>query len=193
MEFLISIRCGLLPLRLISTSTGRIIVEVYLPHRCAHQFGYDQTFPAPITFPTDLSADGATLARCWSSILARETGTTFLTIRSFREPRFGSEYRKWFNSAISTIAVKPSSYDNMMAEGKTKAIKKKVQGRSLKLPDFVGVDSELPVGPYLVKQVFLPGIYCFPYLFHLLSYVFLFHALIMRINQHSFSPEGTTP
>ena len=67
-------------------------------------------------------------------------------------------YRKWFNSAIASIAVKPSYYDSMIAEGKTKAIKKKVEGRTMRLPDFVGVDSSFELGRYLVESISLSGI-----------------------------------
>ena len=154
------------------------MAEVYLPHRCAHQFGYDQHLPAPISFPMGMPADRETLAQCWSSILARETGTTFLSIRSFRTPLFTSEYRKWFNDAIASIAVKPLSYDNMIAEGRTKAIKKKVKGKTMSLPHFTGIDASFLIGPYLVEQISLSGIFHLPsslfFLYICFSY-FAFH------------------
>ena len=152
------------------------MAEVYLPHRCAHQFGYDQHLPAPISFPTGMPADRETLAQCWSSILARETRTTFLSIRSFRTPLFTSEYRKWFNDAIASIAVKPLSYDNMIAEGRTKAIKKKVKGKTMSLPHFTGIDASFLVGPYLVEQISLSGKSSLTFLFFYF-FLFYFHTL----------------
>lgn len=38
--FLVSLRHGLLPLRL----GGLVVLEPYMPHRCAHQFGLDSVF-----------------------------------------------------------------------------------------------------------------------------------------------------
>lgn len=79
-EFLVSIRHGLLPLRL----GDRIILEPYMPHRCAHQFGLDQDIPAMIYSSSAISADLEGFARCWATFLRTGTGSRFLMPKTAR-------------------------------------------------------------------------------------------------------------
>jgi Plant mobile domain len=64
-EFLVSIHYGFLPLRI----EDIVILEPYLPHRCAHQFGFDQDLPLSISRPVHLSATLENAGKCWLSIL----------------------------------------------------------------------------------------------------------------------------
>jgi len=96
-EFLISLRHGWLPLR-----TGeRVILEAYNPHRCAHQFGYDQVIPAPQPSCFLLSPDIMIIGNCWSSLLRTGTGSTFVIPRAKRPIQFSATYQRCFHAALS--------------------------------------------------------------------------------------------
>jgi len=75
-DFLVSIRYGFLPLRL----GDRVVLEPYMPHRCAHQFGLDQDIPLLVPVPQDLSADLDSLPRVGPSscVLVLELGSLCL-------------------------------------------------------------------------------------------------------------------
>ena len=72
-EFFISIRHGFLPLRL----GDRVILEPYMPHRCAHQFGLDQDVPVMIRTADSIVADLDCATRCWTAFLRLDTRCRF--------------------------------------------------------------------------------------------------------------------
>ena len=96
-DFLISIRHGFLPLRL----GDRIVLEPYMTHRCAHQFGLDQDIPHLVPVPQDLSADLDGLARSWAQLLRTGTGVRFLMPKTSRVGIFTSHYARWFHDSVS--------------------------------------------------------------------------------------------
>jgi len=96
-EFLISIRQSWLPLRM----GGRaMILEVYSPHRFAHQFGYDQVIPGPGLARSALYPDLKTLSLCWFSLLRVGTGASFVIPRLSRPVMFSAGYHRWFRKAL---------------------------------------------------------------------------------------------
>jgi hypothetical protein len=100
--FFISLRHGLLPLRL----GDRVVLEPYMPHRCAHQFGLDQSIPADVPSADDICADLEGAVRCWSSFLRVETQARFLMPRPFRYVAFSVTYERWFRDMVRSCYMR---------------------------------------------------------------------------------------
>lgn len=87
-EFLVSIRHGLLPLRM----GDRVVLEPYMPHRCANQFGLDQEIPAMVYTSRDIVPDLAGAARCWAAFLRLDTRARFTVPSTSRIGEFSAPY-----------------------------------------------------------------------------------------------------
>ena len=91
-EYFISIRHGILPLRI----GGDIFLEVYSPHRCAHQFGYDQGIPALCPCPSFIAPSLLDLRRLWSYLFRFGTGAQFTIPRLSRLGLIHPIYVNWY-------------------------------------------------------------------------------------------------
>ena len=69
-SFLVSIRHGYLPFRI----GDRLIIEPYYPHRCSHQFGYDQHVASSSHRRHGFDKDLQSMRRCWASLFRRGSG-----------------------------------------------------------------------------------------------------------------------
>jgi hypothetical protein len=96
LEYLISIRQGFLPLRLGSY----MFLELYSPHRCAHQFGLDQDIPAPLFRPISLAADLEGIGWCYTHLFRLGAGTHYQMVSTSRAPTFSRRYQQWYYEAI---------------------------------------------------------------------------------------------
>lgn len=94
--FLVSLRHGLLPLRL----GDLVVLEPYMPHRCAHQLGLDQCIPADITSFRGICADLVGVVRCWETFLRIETEARFMIPKTHRSATFTIPYRRWYRDMV---------------------------------------------------------------------------------------------
>jgi hypothetical protein len=142
-EFLVSIRYGFLPLRI----EDIVILEPYSPHRCAHQFGFDQDLPLSISRPAHLSATLENAGKCWLSILRRNFKCHFFVPALSRVPRFSALYKRWYNGLISSIRPLPFDFIKRMTDRKsfvmTSAKRKRASDAQAAPPNFHGCDSRL--------------------------------------------------
>ena len=69
-SFLVSIRRGYLPLRI----GDRLIIEPYSPHRCGHQFGFDQHVSSSLHRRHGFDEDLQSMRRCWASLFRCGSG-----------------------------------------------------------------------------------------------------------------------
>ena len=164
LEYLISLRPGWLPLR----RGDRMILEFYQPHRCAHQFGYDQVIPVTRFRSDCLFADLECLAACWSTILRHGTGSRFFIPSALRVAKFARAYLYWYRGMISVYqAIAPKDLQARTclslqdSEKVEKALRQRKRdhdmssstdsGRARQLLDFSGLDSIIsyahPSGP----------------------------------------------
>ena len=156
LEYLISLRPGWLPLR----RGDRMILEFYQPHRCAHQFGYDQVIPVTRFRFDGLFADLECLAACWSAILRRCTGSRFFVPSAFRVAKFARAYHYWYHGTISVFqAIVPNDLQaktclsRQDSEKVEEALRRRKRDRSASsstdasparwLLDFSGLDSPI--------------------------------------------------
>jgi hypothetical protein len=95
-EFFISIRHGFLPLRL----GDRVILEPYMPHRCAHQFGLDQDVPVMIRTADSIVADLDCATRCWTAFLRLDTRCRFTIPSTSRVSIFSVFHERWFHAMV---------------------------------------------------------------------------------------------
>jgi len=142
-EFLVSIRYGYLPLRLES----QVILEPYSPHRCAHQFGFDQEIPHNISRPATLSATLEDVGKCWLSLLRRNSKCHYFVPALSRVPRFSALYKRWYNGLIPSISPLPSDFVKKMTNRDAFVItsdkKNRISNVQASPPDFHGCDSRL--------------------------------------------------
>lgn len=99
--FLVSLRHGFLPLRL----CDRVVLEPYMPHRSAHQFGLDQCILADVSSSSGICADLAGAARCWTSFFRVETQARFVMPRASRFVIFTTPYERWFRDMVHVCYV----------------------------------------------------------------------------------------
>lgn len=104
--FLVSLRHGLLPLRL----GGLVVLEPYMPHRCAHQFGLDQCIPADVPLSRDIRADLAGAVRCWETLLRVETRARFTVPMTHRSATFTIPYRRWYRDMAHVCEIQELAY-----------------------------------------------------------------------------------
>lgn len=145
-EFLVSIRHGLLPLRL----GDRIILEPYMPHRCAHQFGLDQDIPAMIYSSSAISADLEGFARCWATFLRTGTGSRFLMPKTARVATFTAFYCRWFHDLVQQCQSHPPPYlVSITCPARGDPTRRRSVPALQRAPDFQGFYSLLP--PFQVE------------------------------------------
>ena len=102
-EFFVSITHGFLPLRL----GDRVILEPYMPHRCAHQFGLDQDVPVMIRTADSIVADLDGATRCWTAFLRLDTRCRFTIPSTSRAGIFSAFYEKWFHAMLRPCMLHP--------------------------------------------------------------------------------------
>ena len=139
-DFLVSIRYGFLPLRL----GDRVVLEPYMPHRCAHQFGLDQDIPLLVPVPQDLSADLDGLAKSWAQLLRTGTGVRFLMPKTSRVGIFTSHYARWFHDSVSQRhSYRPAELVNIVCPLPADSARVRNTLVLRRVPDFMGFDSLL--------------------------------------------------
>ncbi|KAF3330070.1 Plant mobile domain-containing protein [Carex littledalei] len=140
LDFLVSLRHGLLPLRL----GDRVILEPYMPHRCARQFGFDQDIPAMVWTGSLMAADLAGAARCWESILRTDTRVSFTIPSTSRVGVFSAAYQKWFYDMVQSCQVSDKDLVLEMVRTRRKSLLKRRQVPFLeRAPDLQSRDSRL--------------------------------------------------
>jgi len=191
MEYLISIRCGFLPLRL----GGHIIMEPYSPQRVAHQFGFDQDVPfflARPDGPDGLFINLPQFTRCWAALFRTRTGSSCCMVRLSRHASLSEAYYRWYRKLCSSFIDLPphviaSITCPALKKGKKNLLlepmKNKKRGRSsaktagpfihLRVgpPDFYGLDDRFSIaGPasdtgmkYYLLIMFIFNIYLLVY------------------------------
>jgi Plant mobile domain len=97
-EYLVSVRCGFLPLRL----RDHAVIEPYSPHRCAHQFSLDQDIPLMLRRPPYLAVDMVGLGWCYSFLFRTGTGSQCQMASSSRTYIFSQGYQQWYHTLIAT-------------------------------------------------------------------------------------------
>ena len=102
-EFFVSIMHGFSPLRL----GDRVILEPYMPHRCAHQFGLDQDVPVMIRTADSVVADLDGAVRCWTAFLRLDTRCRFTIPSTSRVGIFSAFYEKWFHAMLRPCILHP--------------------------------------------------------------------------------------
>jgi Plant mobile domain len=174
LEFYISLRYGFLPLRI----RELMVIEPYMPHQCAHQFGLDQDLPMVVICPKSLSVDLDGLGWCWDFLLRTDTGSSFLISKTLRTPYFSASYLRWFYRLIGSLRSIPDDFldelnhgiEEIKARGTRKRKCQTSSGHDLEdnesstlltaPPDFMGRDSRYSHTP---SRSFIAGI---PFLSH---------------------------
>jgi len=138
-EFLVSVRYGLLPLRI----GNSVVLEPYSPHRCAHQFRLDQGLPEAISFPSSVSASLEDAGKCWVSLLRRGVKSYFFIPAISREFYFSAIFRRWYDNLINPLRPLPPNFAESMTSNNatSSATVKRKLASQVTPPDFRGRDS----------------------------------------------------
>lgn len=102
-KFLINIKHRFLPVRL----DEHIILEPYSPHRCAHEFRYNQGILDMLPLREHFYADPKGLSRCWTFLLRVDTGARFYMPATSRSVKFSASYHRWYHSPVSVCQDYP--------------------------------------------------------------------------------------
>lgn len=118
LEFVISIRVDWLPFR----SGNMTSIEMYNPHICGRQFGYDQVVPQSILDFTTMSKDISALAECWLVLVLRHETHSFFSIPSYKQlPQFSQKYLLWHSmhlKAYVNYPINDASKSSNKSQGK---------------------------------------------------------------------------
>lgn len=77
-----------------------VVLELYMPHRCAYQ-----CIPADTPSSSDIRANLAGAVRYWEAILRVETHARFIIPRTRRSLTFTAPYRRWFRDMTQVCMV----------------------------------------------------------------------------------------
>jgi len=179
-EYLVSIRCGFLPLRF----GCHAVIEPYSPHRCAHQFSLDQDIPLMLRRPPYLAVDMVGLGWCYSFLFRSQTESHCQMVSCTRTFMFSQGYQEWYFSLITAYqSVPPRAMVGTVCpssggvrkrvllsidepESTDDGLFPSVRGGPL---DFQGLDSRFSFIPF---RSFIAGTYFYP----IMIYLFLKHS-----------------
>jgi Plant mobile domain len=200
-EYLISIRCGFLPLRLRDFAA----IEVYSPHRCAHQFHLDQVIPFMLRRPSYLAVDMVGLGWCYAFLFRTGTDSRCQMASSSRTYIFSQGYQQWYWDLISTYqSITPATIVRGICVDRNGKRKYVVSQSSILEPtfrdtdlfpavrgeplDFQGLDSRFSFIPF---RSFIAGISFYPVVI-----LFFLKVLLITIDHarpFKGPPESTCP